>query len=267
MRIDTRRAIVRAQSLIACEPFQSTETTRYYLNGICIQPQAEGAILIATCGHTLIALRETDAQVSGLETIWFTQAKKRLGTVLTTARKRVDFKRSDSKLDVWADLQYGGPGGATMTAKVAESAQEIANGGCEPLMMISDKGLFVDGTFPEYKHVFRDIPRALEKDAPLPWNNVCHIQAQYLQRAVELAKCLDSPSTAIVFAPATPFKQSEPGENAGPTIVSVSGHPEVRVLLMPCRVGAIDLPLLPEWLDPSPKVETETTPQEEKKAA
>lgn len=43
-------------ALAACEPFISTEETRYYLNGVCFSRGADGeGLLVATDGHRLIA--------------------------------------------------------------------------------------------------------------------------------------------------------------------------------------------------------------------
>ena len=38
---------------------QSTEAARYYLNGVCIQPHADGATMAATDGHMLLAAIDT----------------------------------------------------------------------------------------------------------------------------------------------------------------------------------------------------------------
>src|SRR5256885_2092412 len=36
----------------------STEESRYYLNGVRIEPLAEGCVMVATDGHRLIAIRD-----------------------------------------------------------------------------------------------------------------------------------------------------------------------------------------------------------------
>jgi DNA polymerase III sliding clamp (beta) subunit (PCNA family) len=41
---------------------QSTEAARYYLNGVCIQPHADGATMVATDGHMLLAAITTKAK-------------------------------------------------------------------------------------------------------------------------------------------------------------------------------------------------------------
>jgi hypothetical protein len=88
MAIDQRRAIVRAESLIAAEPFQSADGTRYYLHGTCVIPQEQGVIISATDGHTLFAQQEIAGFASGLATVWRTEARRRLGSLLTAERKR-----------------------------------------------------------------------------------------------------------------------------------------------------------------------------------
>jgi hypothetical protein len=250
MPIDTRRAIVRAETLIAIEPFQSDEETRYYLRGTFIQATSTGPVLTATDGHTMIVIRDPAAHVSGLDTIWNCGAKKRLGALLATARKEAGVGRDEPR-DLWVDLQYGGPGIPTMTARVAESAEEIMSGGGDPQLMITDRSLFVDGSFPEYRRVFPKVYEAEQsKDAPSPWKGPFHVQAQYLQRAADLAKRLGSSSTGIVIGTPDP---------EGPSIISIEGLPNVRCLIMPVRTAAHDLPFVPEWLIPAPVVETKGT--------
>lgn len=46
----------------------STETTRYYLNGVCIQPAPDGrgVVMVATDGHRMIVVRDETAQAHNL---------------------------------------------------------------------------------------------------------------------------------------------------------------------------------------------------------
>lgn len=239
MSIDRRRAIVRAETLIAIEPFQSTEETRYYLNGTCIRSTSAGPVLVATDGHTMLVMREPDAHVSGLDTIWKCDAKKRLGALLASARKQPSVGRGEPR-DLWVDLQYGGPGAPTMTARVAESIEEIMNGGGEPQLMITDRSLVVDGTFPEYGRVFPKVqPPA--KDEPSPWKGPAAFQAQYLQRAVNLAKTLGSSSTGLLIG--SP-------DTKGPALFSIVGLPNVRGLIMPIGTDVQDSLFTPDWINP-----------------
>jgi hypothetical protein len=66
-------------------------------------------------------MRDPDAHVSGLDTIWNCGAKARLGALLTKVRTQPGVGR-DKPRDLWVDLQYGSPGAPTTTARVAESA-------------------------------------------------------------------------------------------------------------------------------------------------
>jgi hypothetical protein len=51
---------VNAQAFARVALAQSSDPGRYYLNGVCIQPHAEGATMVATDGHMLLAAHDTD---------------------------------------------------------------------------------------------------------------------------------------------------------------------------------------------------------------
>lgn len=100
-----QRAILRAGKLVAIEPFQSSEETRYYLTGVHIGPHPEGAILVATDGHTLAAMLDRDAAVAGLPAIWGHRIKDEFG------RRLCDRAKDSPERTIWCDLQIKVPGG------------------------------------------------------------------------------------------------------------------------------------------------------------
>jgi hypothetical protein len=258
MAIDQRRAIVRVATLIATEPFQSAELTRFYLGGTCVLPQDNGVILSATDGHTLVAIRQLDGYASGLPTVWNCQAKKRLGQLLATFRtpKKTLGRQPPGiakDLDLWADLQYGNPGGPTLTVKVAASAGDILAGGGETKLMVVDRALFVDGTYPDFQRLFRTHPtQATEKPQ---WGGPFAIQSVYLSRAAALAKALGSANQPSVCFGAIA------GDKA--VLVTIPGMPEVICLLMPIAIGEQDLPVVPRWItDPAEPQAPDATVQE-----
>lgn len=55
---------VNAQTFARVALAQSTDPTRYYLNGVCIQPhpRGEGATMVATDGHMLLAAHDAAGQ-------------------------------------------------------------------------------------------------------------------------------------------------------------------------------------------------------------
>lgn len=63
-----RRITISAKLFNAAWQFISTEETRYYLNGVYIEPHPDGGVtMIATDGICLVALRDIDAHIEGTE--------------------------------------------------------------------------------------------------------------------------------------------------------------------------------------------------------
>lgn len=263
MSINTRRAIVRARTIIACELFQSTEETRYYLNGVCIQGQANGGgVCVASDGHTIIAINEPDGYVSGLDTIWHCDAKKRLSALLASTKK--DLLRSGD--DLWVDLQYGYPGGPTMTAKAASSAQVILNGGGEPALMITDKTLYVDGSFPDWRRVWPKKFGVKEDGSAPDLGGLFAANARFVQRTVDVAKILGEPKGSLIYAVDASHLEKN-GQAGSPMLFGLSFNPNVVGLIMPIRVDVDATALQPAWLGLTPvEADEEKTPQAEKQA-
>jgi hypothetical protein len=53
---------VNAQTFARVALAQSSDPGRYYLNGVCIQPHATGATMVATDGHMLLAAHDAAGQ-------------------------------------------------------------------------------------------------------------------------------------------------------------------------------------------------------------
>ncbi|RCK40460.1 hypothetical protein [Thalassospira xiamenensis] len=61
-----RRITVSAKHFYAAWQFVSTEKTRYYLNGVYIEPHKDGGVLlIATDGHSMAVIRDATARFEG----------------------------------------------------------------------------------------------------------------------------------------------------------------------------------------------------------
>jgi hypothetical protein len=155
------RVIVRVEHLLAVEPFQSNEETRYYLGGQYIESHPSGgAILVATDGHTLACLHDPDAIVEGDSTIWSAPWKTTFtGPMREFAKLRPSslppVKTKNAKRKIYAELTrtLGQPSQLRLVA--AENAAEVFNeGGIEFFSKRSVGGQFwIDGTFPEYRRV------------------------------------------------------------------------------------------------------------------
>lgn len=182
MPTDTRRAIVRASRLLAIEPFQSTEETRYYLNGVHIVPHELGALLVATNGHYLVTLLDRDAKVTGLPAIWHPEARLRIGKQIAEWRKEcVD----NTDRDFWVDLQCdGATGNGTFTITGAETPAEVLKGASRVLLRAEVRGLMIDGTYPEWHRVMPDLPRNANT------LGLATFQSPYLKMFGDLCKAL-----------------------------------------------------------------------------
>lgn len=56
---------VTAEAVACVAPFISTDETRYYLNGVCIERAKTGVVIVATNGHCLGAYHDPDAKIEG----------------------------------------------------------------------------------------------------------------------------------------------------------------------------------------------------------
>jgi hypothetical protein len=233
MAIDQRRAIVRAEILLATEPFQSKEGTRFYLQGTNITPQENGVILSATDGHTFVSIQQIDSYATGLPTVWNCDAKRRLGSLLAKVRKNPACKAG---ANLWVDLQKGQPGPPTMTAKLAHDAKEILDGGGDPLLMIIGQDIFVDGSFPDTSTLFSRQPSHTTKKPK--WGGPFALQSVYLHRAANLAKALGTGGKHSVC-----FGALGPDDCV---TVTIPGRPDVVCLFMPIRAEAP--PVIPDWI-------------------
>jgi hypothetical protein len=238
MAIDQRRAIVRAESLIATEPFQSDEEKCYHLSGTNILPQEKGAILAATDGNTLLAIREPDGYASGLPMVWNCDAQKRLKPLLSEHRKL--FKRNPIE-ELWVDLQFSLSATPTLTVRAAKNAAEILDGGGTVEATVTGTDLVIAGDYVEFARVFRHLPSGAT-EAPVWTGGAFAVQARFLQRFADLAKLLDARvgkdrQHCVQFG--------SPGHN-GAIAVTIPGRPDVVGLLMP--YGWKALPLVPDWI-------------------
>lgn len=67
MTTATKREVrVRAKHFAAAYVFASTEETRYYLNGVLVEPHPDGGVLlVATDGHRMVAIKDDEGETNG----------------------------------------------------------------------------------------------------------------------------------------------------------------------------------------------------------
>jgi hypothetical protein len=123
---------VSARMFYAALSFVSTEETRYYLNGVAIEPHPEkGALLVATDGHRMIVLHD-EAGYAGRKVIL--PADKALVDALKRATKDGDIRLLIDKEGV-------------VSLPRADYRAE--------------KNRLIDGTFPDWPRVAAPVRRAL----------------------------------------------------------------------------------------------------------
>ena len=122
----------------------STEETRYYLNGVCIEPYPDGgALLIATDGHRLLAAHDPQAVCSEVAIINIPKH------ALAQCKRPKLVDRRELVIDVQNAL-------ATINdVKPADA------GAAEPIaeMVAAYQANVIDGTFPDWRSV---VPPAFE---------------------------------------------------------------------------------------------------------
>lgn len=120
----------------------STEETRYYLNGVYVEPHAdEGVILVATDGHRLVCIHDATGTASGAAIIRVDKnVLKKCRKGRRENRREIQVNLEAERADVlafeyapdWRD-HHGSP----------ETGRPVA----------VQAGCVIDGTFPDYRRV------------------------------------------------------------------------------------------------------------------
>ena len=222
----------------------STEETRYYLNGFCVQPSPAGGVEVcATDGHILSLFRAYNGQVDrepGQN--WpIVQLSK---TELAAAGKPIKHMGGTFYLVVEGDHAR-----STVTLVMADdstAALESARNNVMGAIAFQANGRhFVDGSFPNYRRVIPDGPMAL--------GSAGTFNVELLAR---LGKCVSEPKKP-------PIVTIVHTDHGAPMRVTCD-NPEYRDswlgVIMPCR-GPDEAPITaPGWLNPPPVAETPAHP-------
>ena len=227
------KALFRADFLHLASLFRSTEGTRYYLNGVYVEPAAGGGVvLVATDGHRLCVFHDAEGFIDtpsivvppmGLAGVMAAKCRRsaaylgfigeaagyrRYGRICTLLRE--DFPKNTD---------------GTIGAEVARN--HIA----DPLdTLVAWQGVvqLIDGDYPDWRRV---VPQPSPSDSAAPGNEVpaaaaaCIANGNYLAPFVKVAKALQSGTQTVRIFPS--------GVGA-PVRVDV-GCPEFIGILMPMR--------------------------------
>lgn len=202
----------------------STEETRYYLNGVCIQrAPTGGALLITTDGHRLICVHDETATGDIPDGAIISIHKAQVSTFKTGKEGRKD------NTPRRVSITLGASASAPVSAKFNEGHRDV----CE--IYLSQ----IDGSFPYWRRV---VPR-IEPDAK---QETGCFNAAYIADFAEVAAAFAAMKQARV-APMTMACQSV----SAPALVRWGDAPAFGVL-MPIK-GDDGAEQLPAWLNAKPQ--------------
>lgn len=211
---------INAEQFALASKFSSSKDVRYYLNGVAIQPAAQGgAYIVATNGHLLGVFYDAKAQASA-------------SVIIPNSRdlvKACTMTKSEAK-----------KGGHRLLCHDGISATVYADG--MDRIVYSESISLIDGRFPDWTRV---VPRTIQEYATVP-----AVNPGYLERFTEVAKSVNStyPSVRIYS-----------GETPDDGVAVLTDRPDFVGVLMPMKKGH-DSEDMPDWLPQTatePALETE----------
>ena len=147
---------IPAQTALSAFHFVSTEATRYYLNGICVEPHKAGGIIVtATDGHALLSIHTPDGETS---------EKQAIIHLSKAARAALKPNRNDGNLTRYLAIDGDTARivlSTTPGSPFNEADPEYRVIGMYPLS--GDDICIIDGTFPDWRRV---VPTASKKAEP-----------------------------------------------------------------------------------------------------
>jgi DNA polymerase III sliding clamp (beta) subunit (PCNA family) len=192
----------------------SKEETRYYLQGVFIEPHAvKGVTMTATDGHRLICVHDENG----------TASESAIIKLSPDALKACRPKRNETCRQVTID-------GLDATVTAITGADENAK--VERVAITAN--CRVDGTFPDYRRVVPNVTN-LESYKP-DWYN-----GQYIASFADIADILADHENRIKLATNSP---------GSPAIVLFSASPHAFGVIMPCRGS--NAANIPEWFNAKP---------------
>lgn len=192
----------------------STEETRYYLNGVHIEPHSDGgAILVSTDGQRMIVAHDPDGECSESVIV-------RLPQFVRAQCKTPRFFGGSRILEI----NPTDTGSATLK-EITPGRKEEDEPKIETLL--TAYGVIIDGTFPDWRRVIPSKPDAAAKAGFIGFND------RYLKDwgafSVDLQKTVNGASSGMQLFCA---------DAASPTLIRWGGVPNIFAVLMPMRIDA-----------------------------
>lgn len=230
-----RHVSVSAKAFTAAMLAVSTEETRYYLQGVLVEPCSAGGVnVVATNGHIIIAIHDKDGETNGKWICPVPAHMRRFLLANLESRDAETYAHDDDDFPAEGDdkrpldrIKFDG--------KIASiTAPEHAWREKSPLeMVMATTAPAIDGTFPDWTRV---LPNPTDKTPPLPTFTIATHYAMAVNRAVCIWK--GNASTGI---------RVRGVEKHGPILMGAHGDPDFIVALMPMRDDA-EILVLPSWI-------------------
>ncbi|MBX5131630.1 hypothetical protein HJB80_02845 [Rhizobium lentis] len=188
----------------------SKEETRYYLNGVFIEPHPEkGALLVATDGHRMLVAHDENGQCE----------EKIIVKLPKYALQECKHKPVHGSARI-LEIDHEGTGNAKIS--------QINSGEFSDILTVYD--VLIDGTFPNWRRAVPDMSDEAPGTVGVGFN------AKYLKEfgalGQEITKTIDGASPAFIIQ-----KQS----GGSPTIIRWSGVRHIFGVFMPMRFDSKDL--------------------------
>lgn len=237
-----RQCKVSAKAYAAVMLAVSTEKTRYYLNGVLIEPCPIGGVnLVATNGHLIIAVHDKDGETNGK---WICPVPSQMRQfLLANLEPRPDPEEMDG------DFYANEPGIATTPEKrkpdrinfdghmASITAPEHAWQEKSPVeVVMAAKAQAIDGTFPNWAAV---VPRPTEGGPSAPAFTVA---ARYTTKLSRAASIWTERLGAGVRVRGI--------DKHGPVLAGAFENEDILMVLMPIRDDAPPMDI-PAWM-PAP---------------
>lgn len=231
--------LFRADLFRACLRFVSTEETRYYLNGVLVQPHPErGVYLVATDGHRMAvvydengyARREAILRPTLKVTEYKPTAKQ--GDLFITARSGAGRTIAESYLNEWPVTDRGRWQDIAYDPLSVERFDAMRRG----VNVVTE----IDGSFPDWRRV---VPAAWERDGQPVLLNSSYVAALVDAHKDMARVCERQGAHRLARAAAM---RITPAEKEGPALVQFPDADFAFFVVMPIR--DTDSRAGPAWL-------------------
>ncbi len=222
-----RNAVVAAKYVAMLAPFISREETRYYLNGIYIEPHhKQGVLMVATDGHRMGIVHDSEGKTNGP---WICPIS---ANVLKACRHQP--RRKTSVVEQAKSVHFLGNSAIVTNGRFTEDNPLDTTAGILSGVVVMERAPAIDGTYPNWRKVLPKRRPTAAAGSPLIYNPRLMADFTHVVRA---AGFVNGWQACVLFA----------GENGAPTVARFEAIPEFFGLLMPMRATK-DVAAMPAWI-------------------